>query len=367
MDRHAVFVHGVRFINATGWLSAGANPEVWPRWLAEDIPGLAVWSIEHDSAPTLWHGHAMPLVDRANNLLPLLLQQERLAQGDIAFVAHSFGGLVVEALLRIANDRSTGEPNVADFVRRVSRITFLGTPHRGADCATWGGILRLIVRPSSAAQGLNRNDPNLRSLNQWFRRYALENGIAVQTLTETRKRRGFLVVAPDSADPGLPSNPIPLDADHFGIAAPESRESQACIHIRNFLKTPPAPRGRRRLVDDDALQGIVTGTAASAAALERIEKTLTTNALGSGPSAGIPRDLVDAEVDRRLTHLRKSRFLLGAQPHEQASRLATDLRDGDLVLTSPTVKARALAWCGRLLRTRNLRHGAALLATGSRS
>jgi len=183
IDRHVVFIHGVRFANSTVWLSSGTQPELWPRWLAEDIPGLGVWSIEHDSAPTRWRGHAMPLVDRATNVLALLLADSRLARGDIAFVVHSLGGLILQQALRVATDRSATEPRVADFVSRISRITFLGTPHRGADLATWAGVLRLIIRPSSAAKGLARNDPNLRDLNQWFRRYAANQGIATQTLT----------------------------------------------------------------------------------------------------------------------------------------------------------------------------------------
>ena len=48
----------------------------------------------------------MPLVDRANNILALLLSEERLKQGDISFVVHSFGGLIFEQLLRTASDRS---------------------------------------------------------------------------------------------------------------------------------------------------------------------------------------------------------------------------------------------------------------------
>jgi hypothetical protein len=50
-------------------------------------------------APTLWRGHAMALGDRANNILPLLLSEERLKSSEIAFVAHSFGGLIVEQTL----------------------------------------------------------------------------------------------------------------------------------------------------------------------------------------------------------------------------------------------------------------------------
>jgi hypothetical protein len=99
MDKHVVFVHGLRRANVKVWRSSGKRPEVWPRWLSADIEGLGIWSVEHDSAPTLWRGYSMPLVDRANNILALLLSEEPLKQGDISFVVHSFGGLIFEQLL----------------------------------------------------------------------------------------------------------------------------------------------------------------------------------------------------------------------------------------------------------------------------
>ena len=75
----------------------------------------------------------MPLVDRANNILALLLSEKRLQQGDISFVVNFLGGLIFEQLLRTASDRSTTEQSVADLIRRIRRVTFLGTPHRGAE------------------------------------------------------------------------------------------------------------------------------------------------------------------------------------------------------------------------------------------
>ena len=276
-----MLIHGVRFSKKDPWLSSGRRPEVWPRWLADDIPGLGVWSIEHDSAPTLWRGHAMPLVDRANNILPLLLMDERLAQGDIAFVAHSLGGLILEQILRVAHDSSSRQPDAARFVERVSRIAFLGTPHRGADLATWAGRLRLLIRLSPAAKGLVRNDPNLRDLNQWFRGYAEDNDIAIKTLIETKKTHWFLAVSPDSADPGLLSAPIPLDADHLGIASPASRESEAYVHIKNFLKASFQSRARKTLVARDMLQETAAGTTTISVPHARIEITLPASAFAS--------------------------------------------------------------------------------------
>jgi hypothetical protein len=346
IGRHVVFIHGLRFFGGAAWLSSGANPEIWPVWLAHDIPGLAVWSIEHDSAPTRWRGHAMSLVDRANNLLPLVLREKRLADGDIAFVAHSFGGLILESLLRVASDRSATDAGAANFVKQVSRITFLGTPHHGSSLATLSRILRVFVNPSSATSALSRNDPNLRGLNQWFRHYAADRGVAIQTLTETRKTFLVRVVDAVSADPGMPSDPIPVDADHFGIASPASRASETYLHIRDFLSGSLPPAASIRAADERLLQRIAEGTGTNSAALERIERVLTA---GAAKPAAIPRELVDAEAERRLTFVRKSRFFMGSEPEKQALRFAADLSAGDLNLASLPVKARGFAWCARLL------------------
>ena len=113
-----MFVHGLRRAGSKIWMSSDRPPEFWPLWLEADIENLSIWIVEHDSAPTRLRGHSMPLVDRANNVLALLLLEERLQRGDIYFVTHSFGGLVFEQLLRTASERSSAEPNVNIFVRR---------------------------------------------------------------------------------------------------------------------------------------------------------------------------------------------------------------------------------------------------------
>ena len=201
-------------------MSSGRPPEPWPIWLESDVENITVWSVEHDSSPTLLRGNSMPLVDRANNILALVLAEGRLQKGELSFVALSFGGLIFEQLLRNASDRAPYEARVANLFKRIIRITFLGTPHLGADLASLAGQFRMLAWPSSATQGLSRNDSNLRNLNQWYKRFSSGKTIATQTLIETRRTFFGLVVKPDSADPGLPSTPIPIDADHFGVASP---------------------------------------------------------------------------------------------------------------------------------------------------
>lgn len=98
----------------------------------------------------------------------------------------------------------------------------------------------------------------------------------------------------------------------------------------------------------DAQDGHSTGATAQTAALASLETALRAATSTLAPSS-LPRELVDAEVERRLALLRKTRFLMGAAPAERASRLAQALLTGELHLASSVCKARALAWCGRLL------------------
>jgi hypothetical protein len=349
------------------WMSSGSPPELWPRWLVADIPDLAVWSYEHDSSPSLWRGWSMPLVDRATNALATLLAEERLREGEISFVTHSFGGLIFEQLLRTASDRAANETELADLTERIRRVIFIGTPHFGADLATWSDVLRLMVRPSSATKGLSRNDPNLRGLNHWFRQYSLAKGIAARILTESRPTRFGLIVKADSSDPGLPAIPIPVDADHFGIAAPEDRASDVYVQILDFLRAPLLTNVGRQVMANNVIGVLTDNTGRSAAALERIEHILSVGAFSEKTQTSVPAYLVDAETSKRITRLRKMRFFGGSTHLEEASRLAEELKDGgELQASSIAVKAHALAWCARLLLGRSDRSEAVSILSAAR-
>ncbi|UPT96389.1 hypothetical protein J4G48_0046535 [Bradyrhizobium barranii subsp. apii] len=292
----------------------------------------------------------MHLVDRANNCLPLLLSEPSLKKGEIAFVAHSFGGLIIAELMRIADGRSNAESPIDNFLQRVRRIAFLGTPHLGADLASWGGRLALVSKASSV---LPRNDPHLRGLNQWFRRYVDDHKIATLTLTETQRTGLFgYIVKPDSSDLGLSAFPIPVDADHYSIASPSDKNSEVYRHIRDFLcQAEPPVHPRAALADAVANQAtsIERLSQQSASGFERLEKSIVDGAAKQAAILKIPQSLVDAEADRRLLVLLKSRFFAGVNAHQCSSRLASDFIEGDLQATSPQKKAEALAWCARLL------------------
>jgi hypothetical protein len=309
----------------------------------------------------------MPLTDRAPNLLGLLLAEPKLRQGNIFFVTHSFGGLIVEQVLRTAEGRKASEQNVAELLRRVRRVAFLGTPHLGADFATWGGRLRLVARPSAASKGLARNDPNLRDLNLWFRRYITDNGIETLSLSETRNTGWFGIVKPDSADLGVLSDPIPIDADHYSICSPLGRSSEVFVYVRDFLAAEVSTAHGDTLLAgaiERQRESIDAFAAQNATALGRIEEQLASGGLGN---TELPKALVDAETMRRLADLRRVRFFGGSESNERASRLGNDLITGDLSATSKSPKSKVLAWCARLLMVRPDRSEALRLLASARA
>ena len=77
----------------------------------------------------------------------------------------------------------------------------------------WGDWLRILIRPTAATRSLVRTDSHLRDLNHWYRRWAAERNINHLILYEKKETSVFgMIVTPDNADPGLSSDPIPIDA-----------------------------------------------------------------------------------------------------------------------------------------------------------
>lgn len=291
----------------------------------------------------------MSLPDRAANVLAALLAEQRLRQGEISFVTHSFGGLIFAQLLRLAVDRSNTDRVAAAFANRIGGVLFLGTPHRGSPLATLANRLAILVRPSAATKGLSRNDPTLRELNQWFRNHAATSGIITRTLVETKTKWFGLVVEPDSADPGLPASPIPVDSDHSSIAAPGSRRAEVYRQVLRFLTEAAVAPVRKRLVSDAALEAIKDNTSETAAVLGRIERHFSAFASATVAPRTLPTHLVDSELEERVSRLRKMRFLAGADAFAFAAHLGAALTDGDLAPASPVGRARGLAWSARVL------------------
>jgi pimeloyl-ACP methyl ester carboxylesterase len=157
---NVIFVHGLGGDPWRTWQNGSDGRLFWPRWLAEDIEGLSIYSVGYEAPISRWRGTAMHFTDRATNVLARLLAEPQLRQGEIIFIGHSLGGLVIKQIVRTADSEAQHHADAADLIARISKVVFIATPHIGSDLAVWGDRLRIPVRPSAATICLVRNDPN---------------------------------------------------------------------------------------------------------------------------------------------------------------------------------------------------------------
>jgi tetratricopeptide (TPR) repeat protein/pimeloyl-ACP methyl ester carboxylesterase len=239
---NVVFVHGLGGHVYDTWRRGTGYETFWPLWLAEDIEGLTVYSLAYDAPPTNWLGTAMPLQDRAVNVLECLLGEIDLKDGPVAFVCHSLGGLIVKRILLDLQQQAMRRPEAANFLDRVRWVVFAGTPHTGSGKASLLESLRFLAWPSSIAGTLVANEPNLRAINVAYRGLADERRTTLshRIFYETAVTPAGLIVDQGSADPGLPGDPpVPIDADHSSLVKPLDRGTLIYVRIRQFIAPPP--------------------------------------------------------------------------------------------------------------------------------
>jgi hypothetical protein len=286
----------------------------------------------------------MNLPDRAKNVLDRILLEPKIKTGEIILIGHSLGGLVIKQLLRTAENLAYQDNDVADFIKRVRRVAFLATPHQGAGLATLGDRLRIIVLPSNATACLVRNDPNLRELNSWYRGWSRRSGIAHLILTETQPTKKFLlVVEPDSSDPGLEVDPVPLDADHISICKPKNRESEIYLHIRSFMTRQLESSQQDKF--NDNVKKIQESVGILSNKMDFFQLAPSTRKY--------PKELIDKEIHKQLLIIKRARFFGGYSVIEHSILLAEKIQNGEFEIGSDAIKSNALAWCSRFLTIEN--------------
>lgn len=373
-NRHAIFIHGLGGDAYLTWQSSSDIKTCWLYWLDEDIHDLAVWTVAYGAAVSRWRGAAMHLADRAVNVLERILLEPQLQSGEIDLVGHSLGGLVIKQLLRAAESLAYQRADVAGFLTRVRRVAFLATPHSGSGLASLGDRLRIFVRPSAATACLVRNDPFLRELTYWYREWSVKHSIHHLILIENQPIRiaGF-VVKPDSSDPGLLTRPISVDADHFTICKPLNRHSEIYLLVRDFIeRNLPSDHAESNiesilLSQSHKLKEVLGATqelqvqfgdafsSLNQTVIEQSEKAteqvkLAANAALNGSILPTyPKELINCEIEKCLSVIRRARFIVGFNTSEHSVRLAEKIEHGEFAGGSEDVKSRALAWCARFL------------------
>jgi hypothetical protein len=161
-----------------------------------------VWLLGHSPMRRLQRiGTAMPIQDRAKNVLECLLGRRELRGASLVFVCHSLGGLVVKQVLRAADGRRAYSAETQAFLDSVKGLVFIATPHTGSVQATLLDKLRLIAWPSASTLDLVRNNANLRDLNIWYRNWS--GSIHHKVFYEKQGTTAGIIVGDDSSDPGL--------------------------------------------------------------------------------------------------------------------------------------------------------------------
>lgn len=358
---HVIFVHGLSGTIKQTWTYSSSGGEVfWPPWLEEDISGVAIWLVGYPASKTNWGGYGISIVDRADNILARLLAEPGLTSGTIVFVSHSLGGLIVEQVLRSAQRETEHDKRAEEFLARVKKVAFLGTPHRGSFLATIAVRCWMIFRPSESTQNLPLGSALLKDLNNWYRQYSRQNGVQNLILIEGKRKKVCGISLPkhigttvseESGDGGFQEIPIIVDENHTGICKPRTKGSEVYVFVKDFIIKPFESTLQFTEVNEaleintSELQRLSYHTEQQTVAISEL-----TSSIEKGNTLhGSHLKIIDADVDSRLARLRKCRLFPEFDPIEEARGLNSSMQEGELVLASEEQKGTAFAWCARIL------------------
>jgi hypothetical protein len=182
-----VLVHGLNGAPDKTW--AASNGVFWPRdLLPASLRGVPanvlvygynadVYSRRSDSSASdnFIHQHAQTLVTS----LSLYRLSEGTFKNPIIWVCHSLGGILVKRALLYSNDvRADHHKHYRSIYVSTFGLIFLGTPHTGADAASWGLMLQAMsdaILPrkffeseSVLLKTLKKDNETLASINNHF-------------------------------------------------------------------------------------------------------------------------------------------------------------------------------------------------------
>ncbi|KAH7322883.1 Alpha/Beta hydrolase protein [Stachybotrys elegans] len=200
--------------------------------------------VDRSASDNFIHQHAQTLVTS----LALYRRSEDRLDKPIVWVCHSLGGILVKRALLYSND--VRDPyldlNRSIYVSTYG-IIFLGTPHMGADAATWGLVLqgmadavmprKFFESESVLLKTLKKDNETLANINNHF--LDIYQRFRIHMVHENHKTdiKGtkIIVVDANSASPQLPG------VTYYGV---EATHSQMCK-----FDSPSAP-GYRALSTD---------------------------------------------------------------------------------------------------------------------
>ncbi|KAF7547618.1 hypothetical protein G7Z17_g7594 [Cylindrodendrum hubeiense] len=215
-----------------------------------------VYSKQNDQSASdnFIHQHAQTLI--AN--LTFHRRSEGTFQNPIIWVAHSLGGILVKKALLYSNDvRAEHHEHYRSIYVSTFGLVFLGTPHTGADGATWGLMLqgmadailpkKFFESESVLLRTLKKENETLSNINSHFldiyQRFRIH--MAHENHKSDLKATKALVVDFSSASPQLPGvTYYGIEATHSGMCKFDSPSApgwrNVSTDIRQWVIDAPA-------------------------------------------------------------------------------------------------------------------------------
>ncbi|GAP82519.1 putative protein SERAC1 [Rosellinia necatrix] len=255
-----IAVHGLNGHYMKTWTDRPKSRRrtMWLRdLLPEKLPGCRVMSFEYDASVS---GMSTTTVrDAAGRIIQMLRDKRKESFYDnipIVFIGHSLGGVVIKQALAIAErdysmERTAKHIYGQDIAGCTKGIVFFGTPHRGADIAKWGAMIRNIARVvtcwprPSFLDVLRRNSEDLYKISEDF--LPLSSNYAIISFYEEYAIGiwGDVIVDKDSSVTGLPhEQKMMLSGDHRSICR-FSRGDQQFETV--WMRIEDAAAGRQEL------------------------------------------------------------------------------------------------------------------------
>lgn len=220
-DRHIVLVHG--------WRGDGDSFGNLPDYL-EDILECPASVYTY---PTGWLAHSPSLIFISRNLDNWI--RNNIDARRIAFVAHSFGGLVVRKFVVTQAHRK------APLDSRVRQITLVASPHDGAVLAGLGKHVNGLG--SAQVTELAPNSPVLFELNSLWQQW-VTNTVPQNCQVRCIVGTADAMVSANGAQ-GLDPDAVPiLGATHTNIVDISNPESEVVQTIVRFLEEAHFTKGR---------------------------------------------------------------------------------------------------------------------------
>ncbi|KAK1813452.1 hypothetical protein LTR12_012178 [Friedmanniomyces endolithicus] len=325
----------------------------WPRdLLPVDIPDARITTLGYRSQ---WNSSKFETSFRecGNRLLELLEEDRRsslVKALPILFIAHSFGGLVVQSALVTASR----EQDHHGFSQAICGAIFLGCPFRGSDCAALADRwTSLFGNRQAILQSLKLGNQQVCTLQDDFRRVCPELPAVCFYEKLKSPRWKVLVVKEQSAKLfGAPS--IAMHKDHEGMVKYGSGNDEAYLQVLNAIrKMRKDVRHRKPNLTSAIPQNFdIVGTAIRyrVASFGRqrpsldLERTGRTAFIGGQPRLAATMGLDQWKIEDYPAHTligvdRAREWLQAQRPIGQLARPARELRIPRKPLTASTSSA----------------------------